>query len=429
MTLSPRPFAQTCRVFGLHPYPGAFVLLLLLPLLYLPKLNLFSLPGEYAGLRYDDAALFVALLLIVSGWLKRLEIPPMPACLYWLGFFTLFGLASALLNNTGLIGILYSIRLAEYGVFFFAGALLSGRPLLFGAYLAGYALLNMALVPLQLEGLVPAFTSQDGMVMGIPVGLTGGTWELGLVLVLLCAALVLTRVHWAVQVLGLLLSAITLQFVAARIPFVLLILLSSVLVLRLMLWLDWRWRITAALTLALLGLLVANNVSGTPLGDRLSSLTSGDNAVAVRVLFRLADTSQGVRDINANVIYGLLPNTDNSLLRRAEKTALAWRQVQQSWPGLEAWIGHAPGSRGPAVDMAYMRLLVEYGVLGTIAFFAFLFTAARIHPAMALCTFLLLLNMLTLDAYMTYKVMSVYFLLAGFFWANAQSPKARRGGF
>lgn len=429
MLLNRKPFAQTCRVLGLHPYPGAFVLLLLLPLLYLPKINLFSIAGEYAGLRYDDAALFIALMIIAAGWLRRFELPPLPACLHWLGLFTMLGILSTVLNDTGLTGILYSVRLAEYAVLFFAGALLSGRPLLFGSYLAGYALLNMALVPLQLEGLVPAFTSQDGMVMGIPTGLTGGTWELGLVLVLLCAALVLTRVHWAVQVMGLALSALTLQFVAARIPFVLLLLLSSVLVVRLMLWLDWRWRITALLTLVLLALLVVNNVRATPLGDRLSSLTSGDNAVAVRVLFRLADTSQGIRDINADTIYALLPDTDNSLLRRAEKTALAWRQVQQSWPGLEAWIGHAPGSRGPAVDMAYVRLLVEYGVLGCVAFFAFLVAAARLHPAMALCTLLLLLNMLTLDAYMTYKVMSVYFLLAGFFWANAQSPKARRAGF
>jgi hypothetical protein len=185
----------------------------------------------------------------------------------------------------------------------------------------------------------------------------------------------------------------------ARVPFVLLLGVAAV-------GRDWR-RWAAALVL------VPLVVGFSPVGKRLGMLVSGDNIVAVRGIWHAATPEMPVGDAYplATATHAVLPATDLSLLQRSEKTAVAVKLFWHSRGTMAFWIGHGPGSRGTAVDMGYARLLAENGVVGTLLMGGFFFGGLLVCP---LPTLVLLGNMLTLDAYLAYKVMTVYFLLLGF---------------
>jgi hypothetical protein len=373
------------------------VLGLLLPLLWLPKINLIAVSGQYAGARVDDGILLLAAAVVVVVWWRVLL--ALPWFLYALAGFCILGVGSVYWNGGDFIGYAYALRLAEYGVFFIVGSLLADKPRFFTMYLGAYCLVTVALVVLQQQGLAPAFTTEDGLRWGIPSGLTGGTWEVGLVLALLAAAGLQARLSWQQKGVALLWAGLGIVMSGARVPFVLLLGVAAV-------GRDWR-RWAAALVL------VPLVVGFSPVGKRLGMLVSGDNIVAVRGIWHAATPEMPVGDAYplATATHAVLPATDLSLLQRSEKTAVAVKLFWHSRDTMAFWIGHGPGSRGTAVDMGYARLLAENGVVGTLLMGGFFFGGLLVCP---LPTIVLLGNMLTLDAYLAYKVMTVYFLLLGF---------------
>ena len=99
-----------------------------------------------------------------------------------------------------------------------------------------------------------------------------------------------------------------------------------------------------------------------------------------------------------------------SWLLRATK----WMYAYKTWVTTpEAWvIGLGPGMWGPSLDGGWLRLLTETGVLGVLAFVLFFNTlcSTPLLKAVRLCVFL---NMAFIDIYISYKTMSLVFLIAG----------------
>src|SRR5262249_15446495 len=108
------------------------ILLFTLPLLFLPKINLISLDAEEsAGLRIDDVILFFLGILLM--WAHALSHQRLYKVEGWLLLITALAIFSFLMNrllvSTGMLymdaKIFYSLRLLEYFLFFYIGAIAS----------------------------------------------------------------------------------------------------------------------------------------------------------------------------------------------------------------------------------------------------------------------------------------------------------------
>jgi hypothetical protein len=102
--------------------------------------------------------------------------------------------------------------------------------------------------------------------------------------------------------------------------------------------------------------------------------------------------------------------SDTSWLLRATK----WMYACKTWATTPvAWvIGLGPGMWGPSLDGGWLRLLTETGAIGLLAFVLFFNTLSStpLLKAVRLCVYL---NMAFIDIYISYKTMSLVFLIAG----------------
>ncbi|HLZ65745.1 MAG TPA: hypothetical protein VKQ29_05910, partial [Aliidongia sp.] len=162
---------------------GSFLTLLVVPLLFLPKINLVAVAGENAGLRIDDFVLAIALCTVIASfllcrraWITKQEI-----------FLTLFmglGAVSAIFNGTS---ILYALRLLEYFTLFYVG-LHARRWLSLRSIVLAFLYLNFVLIFLQAIRVIGSFPLGEYKV-GVPIGIGSGNWEIGLLLNICIATL------------------------------------------------------------------------------------------------------------------------------------------------------------------------------------------------------------------------------------------------
>src|SRR5271166_3662049 len=88
-------------------------------LLLIPKINLIPFRNETAGIRLDDFILLTVITLLLCVWIAELDfhLDPIPAS----GFAVVVVFCTSNLINVGHSNFLYSLRLIEYLVFFWAG--------------------------------------------------------------------------------------------------------------------------------------------------------------------------------------------------------------------------------------------------------------------------------------------------------------------
>src|SRR5579863_2279724 len=159
-------------------------------LLFLPKINLISFGGETAGIRLDDIVLFVVVLVLLCGWITRLHFKlesVSTSAFVVIGLFCLSNLANREHSN-----VLYSLRLVEYLVFFWAGKSLVRSRFDFTSTVMLLAGLNCVVILLQFGGLVGGFAA-EGYTSSIarPFGISANhPAEMGALLNMLFAALV-----------------------------------------------------------------------------------------------------------------------------------------------------------------------------------------------------------------------------------------------
>src|SRR5271170_4687354 len=149
-------------------------------LLFTVKVNLISVSGESAGLRIDDVVLFFVGALIFATFILGTR-----TVLSRVEWWTLCGICMFLASNVINLMLfsrsqpLYSLRFAEYFLFFYVGFYYARRHSL---RLVCWWLLgaNAVAMILQELGVIGGFSS-EGFVSTASraIGLTGGPWEVG----------------------------------------------------------------------------------------------------------------------------------------------------------------------------------------------------------------------------------------------------------
>ena len=379
-------------------------------LFFTPKINLVSFRNETAGIRFDDLILLTVATLLVGSWIVDMEfsIEAIPsATLLAVGVFCLSNLI-----NIGHSNVLYSLRLAEYLVFFWSGKALVQSRLSFISLVKVLIAVNCAFIVLQYGGIVGGFTA-DGYESALdrPFGLsTNHPAEMGALLNLLFAALVFAGKtapkfwYWCSIV------ALCIFFTGSRTALFAHCLLTLIYIYR-----NSKNRTSFVLKLAFVsGLLVSVVlVTPNPIKERSAALFSEQNFQTFRDLYDRIPVDKQFTGFAAGGAPEDAPeDVDASWYMRGFK----WAQVIKimlagSWI---TWIfGVGPGALTPALDGGWLRVIGETGIVGALAFIVLLRKISNIALSCAMAVFALAVNMLMVDSHNAYKVMAFLFLLAG----------------
>lgn len=379
-------------------------------LLLIPKINLISFRNETAGIRFDDFILLTVTTLLLCGWIADLDfhIDPIPA----MGFAVVAVFCTSNLVNAGHSNFLYSLRLIEYLVFFWAGKYFVRCHYDFTSFVELLLGVNCGVIFLQYAGIVGGFTA-DGYESAVerPFGLSANhPAEMGALLNLAFAALAFGTKTAARFWYWCALTGLCIFLTGSR----------SALFAHCLLTLVYLYQHSgnktsfALRTAAIVGLLVAvftlipNSISG-----RSTDLLSKQNLETFRDVYDAIPVDTHFTGFVEGGDSGEAPEgVDPSWYMRGFK----WAQVvktmfAQRWT---VWIlGMGPGALTPALDGGWLRLISETGVVGTIAFLALMRRISSLSTAGLMAVFALAVNMLMVDSHNAYKVMAFLFFLAG----------------
>lgn len=377
-------------------------------LFFLPKLNLISFKNETAGIRIDDFVLLFVAALLVNGWILKKGFAIDRVALIGLGVVATF-CASNLLN-AGHSSILYSLRLLEYLLFFWAGVALAKSGHDFTRLVKTLIGVNCALIFLQSAELIGGF-SADGYeaVLGRPFGLCNHPAEMGALLNLLFAALVFGQPvkFWNWNLLVLACVFITGSRSA---------LLTHCLLTLVYVYQHSENKMKFALRSATVTglLLTVLTIIPNPTSQRSGDTFSSQNLEAFNSVYeKLPNDKVFTGFAEGGDVDEAPENVDASWYARGFKWAHVIKVLlNASWIN---WIfGIGPGAVGPSLDGGWLRLFAEAGIVGAFSFVLLLRHIARLSMACAMAVFALSVNMLMIDSHIAYKVMAFLFLMAGY---------------
>lgn len=410
------------------------ILLISIPLLFLPKLNLMSVDAEEtAGLRIDDLVLlFLGTLLM---WAHALSHQRLYKIEGWILFITAFATFSFLINSVlfslGILSlnakIFYCLRLLEYFLFFYIGAItsrtFSSRPLILTFFL--WNLFFMSLQKLNLAGGIIA-TGYQGDMSGRVQGIASFPSEMGLLLNLMFCYFVFdtTKSRWihlfqssftrdALRQLSLYgmfcLFGIFIIFTGNRISIIALLICF---IFRLKQELRSRsfcsyfsMLILVPLVVVAVGFVITQTAG---VYQRSVDLFSWKNFELFGLVWEKIDITQ--HPMGHEVVKA--QNYDMSWWLRIHK----WLFMAKSyWENPECYLqGLGPGYAGAALDGGLLRILTEYGLIGGLLFWKFFACLYRLNAQTKWMVIAFLINMIFFDAYLAYKTMSFLLFTCGY---------------
>lgn len=411
------------------------ILFMSLPLLFLPKINLLTVDAEEtAGLRIDDLVLlFIGILLMWSHALSHQRLYKVEG---WILSITLLGVISFLINRVLVaFGILYmdakvfySLRLLEYFLFFYIGAIASqyfSDRFIIKAFLL-WNLLIMTLQKLNLAGGIGSSGYLEN-ISGRVQGIASFPSEMGLLLNLLYCYLVFDDKAKS-QFANLFSSPFT-RYVLHKLYYYGLFCLFGIFIIftgnRISiaaLFVCFLCRLKQELGIRSLGsyismiilipiaalaiALVIKQTSGVY--ERSADLFSFKNLELFTLVWDKIDITQnpiGNEVVKAN-------DYDMSWWLRIHK----WLFMAKSyWENPECYLqGLGPGYAGAALDGGLLRILTEYGLIGTFLFWKFFASLYRLNAQTKWMMIAFLINMIFFDAYLAYKTMSFLLFACGY---------------
>ena len=392
------------------------VVFLMVCLIFIPKINIISIAGEYAGIRFDDIAIalfFLFLAIALYSTRPTVKIFQVEAAY---AAFSLYSITatSALLLALHSGKILYSLRLIEYYVFFLLGvysySLLNLRKIFIYFIIA-----NTVVILLQYFGVVGGFASEGfgENFASRPIGTTGGPWEIaGICNLLFCFFMVRINYlsYWRKYFIFGIWTTCLILITAARAPLLaqFFLLIYFALVGR-----SAKQKILfllAALASVSFLLFLAIYFSAGVV-ERSVNLVSKENITAFSdvyssVYVRSGDTTLPDFDDYAN------DTADLSWLMRVTKWTFAVKYWSSSLVNITFGVG--AGAWGIALDGGLLRIVTESGVIGAVLFSLFLYQSYRISTVTASMTIAFLVNLTMIDIYMAYKFMAVFLLIIGY---------------
>lgn len=410
---------------------------IILPFLFLPKINLISIDsGETAGLRIDDLVLFFFGSLLM--WAHTLSHQKLFKIEGWVLLLTGFSIVS-FISNRLLVAfeilpidakIFYAIRIFEYFLFFYIGALVS-RHFNLSTIVRAFFLWNVLWMILQKLNFVGGMASAgyNADMSGRVQGIASFPSEMGLLLNLFFCYLIYDEssrprlVNFSPNVRQLLTSlypywmfclfGIFIIFTGNRISILALVICF--------LFRIKRDRSAGSLVLfAFLIPLMAGGIwwiitNTAGIYERSLDLFSYKNIELFDVVWEKIDISE-------------LPLVEGVT---SEKYDLSW------WIRIHKWLfaiksylyhpecylqGLGPGYCGAALDGGLLRILTEYGLVGATLFWLFFGCLARLNLQTKWMVITFLINMIFFDAYLAYKTMSFLLLACGAVFVRQRVP-------
>lgn len=411
------------------------ILLITLPLLFLPKINLISLDAEEtAGLRIDDLVLFFLGILLM--WAHAISHQRLYKVECWLLLITALAICSFVINRLLVsVGILYmdakifySVRLLEYFLFFYIGAIAShffqDRLIIRAFFL--WNLLLMTLQKLNLAGgIISTGYHQD--VSSRVQGIASFPSEMGLLLNLIFCYFIfdhsaksrfvslfqspITRyILHKFYLYGMFcLFGIFIIFTGNRISIVALLIcflcrLKQELSLR---SIGSVISLLIFLPLIILAIgLIINQTAGVY--ERSADLFSFKNFELFHIIWDKIDITQN--PLGNEVVQAT--NYDMSWWLRIHK----WLFIAKSYLyNPECYLqGLGPGYAGVALDGGLLRILTEYGLIGVFFFWKFFACLYRLNLQTKWMIIAFLINMIFFDAYLASKTMSFMLFTCGY---------------
>lgn len=419
------------------------ILLFIIPLLFLPKINLISIdPSETAGLRIDDFILLsIGILLMWSHAVSNQRLFKIEG---WLLLFTAFSFFS-FLSNRLLVSfdilhmdakIFYVIRLPEYFLFFYAGAH-AFRHFDGNTVIRAFFLWNLCLMILQkfnlAGGIMAAGYHAD--VSGRTQGIAAFPSEMGLLINLLFCWLIYDESSQS-RFVNFFPSADFRYLLRKLYPYWMFLLFGALVIFTgnrisiltlavcFLFYIRKEFSFRSAGSLIGLALLIPAVISGIvfmiihspEVYERSLDLFSYKNAELFEIVWEKIDLTQA--PLGNEVVSS--ENYDVSWWIRIHKWLFAAKSYLLN---PECYLqGLGPGFCGAALDGGLLRVVVECGIVGAILFWKFFSCIAGINRQTKWMVIAFTLNMIFFDAYLAYKTMSFLLFASGYAFVRARTP-------
>lgn len=410
-----------------------------LPLLFFPKISLFSLGDrETAGVRIDDLVLFGLCLLIIwahfsvrktMGNIERLivAIVSLSLCSFVLNRF--FVQEGWLHVNAS---IFYCVRIAEYFIFFYIGAL-SIQFFRTSSIVTAFFIWNAVLMFLQKADFLGQFTlgSYVDSVSGRVVGIASFPSEAGMLIDLVFCYLIYnetktpffkkilapdiyhffkqTYVYWLFLLCSVLviITGSRIAIIGLIIPFLCRI-KNDLKKGRIGTWFYGLVFLAAACILTIIMIQKTDAIS-----ERSAGLLSVRNLQLIGTVWDKIDLAYDPIG-NEAVEFDAY---DRSWWMRIHKWVYAFK-IYYMHP--ESWLqGVGPGFAMAALDGGWLRILTEYGVVGLLLFIKLFSAISRQSLQLRWMMVAFSVNMIFFDVYLAYKPMSILFFVSGCAWATS----------
>lgn len=383
-------------------------------LFLMPKINIISVGGYNAGLRVDDAIIALWMLVFLFNFVahKKTTIDRI-SIRYYLFILVMFigTFITYIMYKQG--SIIFPFRFLEYFTLFLIGSHLAKREINIGGVMNSVLYINVIIALLQFIGAVGGFTvtGYTASVANRVIGITSGPWELGVILNFVTCYFLASKTNesykyfvFSICLAVIFLSGSRMSFVAQLLVMCLYIFKSSSAV-----GILKRILIISPFILVALAYL-----SDSVIAERSQNLFNMDNITSLPGYYRQTVLVQGNPDWST---YGTLDgnDVDASWAIRSIKWMYALKLFMSN--PLFFITGVGAGTFGNALDGGWLRLVTECGIIGTLLLISFLKKCNEPSYTMKYFTVAFAINMLMIDIYMSYKVMSMLLFIAGYMTA------------
>lgn len=382
--------------------------------------------GE-SGIRPDDLLILIAfVVLLVRGDLRRVT-RSLPFKLY-LGFVVI-NVVSAVWNSvvgrvSPLISVFFVVRLLQYMIFYYLGFAIARSGRRIAPLMTAYLVVLAVVVPLQMFGLIPVPGAFAGIVSRA-VGNTNGPYELAVV-----AAFLLCFLGYQLEgpLKGLTAFALIILS-ASRITFAATVLSGARVMVQ-----GTRSRLRLAATIVMLLVVGGFGFAGY-------SVLAGNSGPKIEIFSRLSTAASVIQGSEIAAVYDTVPvyhsSSDyidgefadavtESVAAEGDKgevsgaiRVLRWATlIKSTLAGVDTTlIGLGPSFGSAAVDGYFVRVFIETGVLGLVAFLAFAVALLRERKTSSWAfreyVFILLASCCFIDIGVSYKPMLLFWLWHG----------------
>lgn len=423
------------------------LLMFALPLLFFPKFNMFSVASnETAGLRLDDLILlafgFFLICAHVYSQEKLYKLEGIILALTFLSFvsFTL----NRLCFEVGFFYVeakfFYVVRLLEYFMFFYVGALAT-QFFSLRALLQLFLGWNVLWIVTQKLHFIGGFTV-SGYVTDVSErvqGIASFPSEMGLILNLLFCYFVFEDRN-KVRFLSFFRSpyiraivyklylyclftffGILIIYTGNRISFAALLLCFLFRLIQ-----ELRAKTIGSVTfLVILVPIVALSIGYVAwktqgLYERSSGLFSWKNIELLSMVWDKIDVHHAPAD------YSVLDggSYDMSWMIRIHKWMFMTKSCIECPQSI--FLGLGPGVAGAALDGGVLRIITEYGLVGLVVFWSFFSILYRINIQTKWMMIAFFCNLIFFDAYLAYKTMSLLLFICGYLWSALETQRLPR---